>query len=253
MRWVNPFAAALSIMLAGVAPVAIADEKSATIKVTVSGSDGKPAKDVVVSLYEWPPPTDADSREVGRGVTGDDGSATIVAAFGMYRNNAIPPGTYRLVASDRGTLKGAEADRGNPKITANYTYAPAGQSPSIAMMLPEDSDYANVTDAAVAASRGDAAAYAKTYKKAQESLAYKERLLDEKQKAADDFARANGLQIQDLKGLEKSLKTCRAFRRTCGMRSGWRGSRRSPNTVRCSSRFSATEGTWSPTRRGSPN
>jgi hypothetical protein len=44
-------------------------------------------------------------------------------------------------------------------------------------------------------------------KQAQERIAAAERLADNAQKAADDFARDNGLQVQDLRTVEMTIKT----------------------------------------------
>jgi hypothetical protein len=194
MRWVTISLIAILTVLIG-----MASAQAVTVKVKVVGADGKPVKDasVRVSLWRGQQPTHDDGLFIGSGRTDEDGTFTLTTD--PYGREPLPANTYVISAG----TSGAYAE--------TVVYADPDDKSGVVMTLdPAQTSYGfleDVEDAADAAERGDKTGYDSNAKQAQEGIAAAERLADSAQKAADDFARDSGLQIQDLRTVEKTIKT----------------------------------------------
>ncbi len=192
MRWVLFCLAALISALAVSPSAALADEQAVTIKVTVLGADGKAATSARVLVRVWPDPQGL-SMDANGGETKEDGSFTATTGQESQRLFA---GTYRISAFD------GESD----SDTIVYI-GPDDKSPVVLTLQPKaGSAFIEADLAAKAAQNGDNAGYEQHAAKARNDVARDEKLADAAQQAADDFARANGLQIKDLRGVAKDFE-----------------------------------------------
>jgi hypothetical protein len=193
MRWVAICLVAIVVALIGAGPA-----QAVSVKVTVVGADGKPVKgaSVSVSLWRGSQPTHEDGLFIGKGKTGEDGSVTLTTD--PYGRQPLPADTYVISAGTSDASAETVVHAG-----------PNGKSGVVLTLDPARSSYGFLEDAeeaADAAERGNTAGYQENVKQAQERIAAAERLADNAQKA-DDFARDNGLQVQDLRTVEKTIKT----------------------------------------------
>ena len=194
MRWVAICFVAILAVLIGTGSA-----QAVTVKVTIVGADGKPVKgaNVFVSLWRSGQPTHEDGVFIGKGKTGEDGSFTLTTD--PHGRQPLPGDTYVITA-------GTSAASAETVVYAD----PDDKAGAVLTLDPARSSYGfleDVEQAADAAERGNSAGYEQNVKEAQERIAAAERLADNAQKAADDYARDNGLQIQDLRTVEKTIKT----------------------------------------------
>jgi hypothetical protein len=194
MRWVTISLIAIFAMLLG-----IGSAEAVSVKIKIVGADGKPVKGASVSVTLWRngQPTREDGVFIGSGKTGEDGTFTLTTD--PYGRQPLPGDTYVVTAG----TSGAYAE--------TVIYADPDDKSGVVLTLdPAQTSYGfleDVEDAADAAEKGDKAGYDSNVKQAQDGIAAAERLADNAQKAADDFARDNGLQIQDLRTVDKTIKT----------------------------------------------
>jgi hypothetical protein len=201
MRWVIFCFVALFAASLSAAAAAQAESDKVIIKVTVLESDGKPVKgaDVRVTLWRRGQPTHDDKNGlfIGSGKTGDDGSFTLTTD--PYGGQPLPADTYVITV-------GTSAASAETVVYAD----PDDKAGAVLTLDPARSSYGfleDVEDAADAAEKGDTTGYQENVKQAQERIAAAERLADNAQKAADDYARDNGLLVQDLRTVDKTIKT----------------------------------------------
>jgi hypothetical protein len=194
MRW-----AGLCFVVIFVALIGTGSAQAVDVKVKVVGADGKPVKgvNVAVSLWRGGQPTHEDGLFIGNGKTAEDGTFTLTTD--PYGRQPLPSGTYVISAGTADTsaetvVYTAAADKSGVVLKLDPAHSSAG--------FLED-----VNEAADAARNGNTAGYQQNAKRAEERIAAAERLAETAQKAADDFARDNGLQVQDLRALEKTIKT----------------------------------------------
>jgi hypothetical protein len=194
MRWVMICLVAILVALIGAGSA-----QAVTVKVTIVGADGKPVKgaNVRVSLWRSGQPTHDDGMFIGSGKTGEDGSFTLTTD--PYGRQPLPGDTYIITA-------GTSAASAETVVYAD----PDDKAGAVLTLDPARSSYGfleDVEQAADAAEKGNTAGYEQNVREAQERIAAAERLADNAQKAADDYARDNGLQVQDLRTVEKTIKT----------------------------------------------
>jgi len=195
MRWMGVLPAALIVVIVGTAP-AIADGNSVTIRVKVTGADGKPVSDAHVRFQPFPSYDTGQGSGGGKTNQSGDFAADADALGSEYK-----PAVYTV------TVYG---DKGTSKKTIVYI-GPNGNAPiSIELgpkSYPPRRGFAYYHhDAIDAAEGGDKAGYQSNLDGAKKSLQYDEALLDEAKKAADAFVRDNNLQIKDHAGVVKALK-----------------------------------------------
>jgi hypothetical protein len=194
MRWVVFCFAALFAASVGLSATAQDDGKGVTIKVTVLGTDGKPVR-TYVEVNRWP--LDPDVKAYDRigsesGYTEKDGTFSTATDD---RDRPLPPETYRITALTSNGL----AD--------TIVYIPSdSKSPVVLTLGPRFTFVDDVDNAAKAAKAGDSAGYEQSLKAAQNWIPREEKLADEAQQSADDFARANDLPIKDLNGVTKDIE-----------------------------------------------
>jgi len=189
MRWVVFCFAALFAASVSLPAAAQTESDKVTIKVTVLDPDGKPVPEVTVLVAPWPTFSDITFPR-----TGEDGSVS-VATYGV----GAPLSSDTYVFS---------ANVGDDLYTSTIIHVPAGRKSVVLTLAPGAgpdlfSDYRE--KAAKAAQDGDSAGYEQNVKYAQNSIKSFEKKFDDAQQAADDFARDNGLQVKDLRGVTKDI------------------------------------------------